>query len=166
MTHGAAGFRVRVPAPDEAEAIARVRNITWRATYGHLLPASFYDHHAFEQNTALWRSILGRPPQTLRVRVAEIEGGIVGFASAGDPIGDDAPVRALQLHTLYVLPEHHGCGAGQALFDAVVGAEPAQLWVAEDNPRAHTFYRRNGFRPDGAETVLPGTTLVEVRLVR
>ena len=50
-----------------------------------------------------------------------------------------------------MLRRHHGSGAGQALLDAVVGSEPCQLWVARENPRAHRFYRRNGFVPDGTE---------------
>lgn len=48
-----------------------------------------------------------------------------------------------------------------------MGDGPAQLWVARDNPRAYAFYRRNGFRPDGAEQVMPEAEgFVEVRLVR
>ena len=50
----------------------------------------------------------------------------------------------------------------------VGGDEPAYLWVAEDNPRAHRFYTRNGFALDGATHTEPflGETLTEVRFVR
>ncbi|SNV21999.1 Uncharacterised protein [Rhodococcus rhodochrous] len=47
-------------------------------------------------------------------------------AIAGDPIGDDAPVRALRLHTLYVLPGHRGCGAGQALVEVRLVRRPCR----------------------------------------
>ena len=68
---------------------------------------------------------------------------------------------------LYVLREHHGSGAGQALLDAVLGEEPAQLWVAEANPRAIRFYERNGFRADGATLTDPAVEdLREIRMVR
>ena len=63
----------------------------------------------------------------------------------------------------------HGTGIGQRLFDAVVdGEEQLYLWVAEDNPRAHRFYARNGFQLDGAAHTEPflGETLTEVRFVR
>jgi len=66
-----------------------------------------------------------------------------------------------------VLPEHHGTGTGQALLDVVVPPGPAQVWVAEENPRARRFYARNGFEPDGprhADTRFGG--IVEIRLVR
>ncbi|WP_253260964.1 GNAT family N-acetyltransferase [Rhodococcus ruber] len=161
-----ARFHVREPEPADAEAIARVQVATWQATYGSLLPSSYFDATALEQRTAMWRSVLNglhRPP---RLRVAETHGDIVGFAAAGPPIEDDDPVRDLQLYTLYLLPEHHGSGAGQLLLDAVLVGEPAQLWVAEDNPRAHSFYRRNGFMPDGTEKIFPHAPLVAVRLVR
>jgi ribosomal protein S18 acetylase RimI-like enzyme len=157
---------VRPPESRDAEAIARVLVVTWRATYGHLLPPSYYDDTAFEQRTAMWRSIIDAARPLPRLRVAELDGEVVGFAAAGEPIDDDAPVRELQLYTLYLLPEHHGSGAGQALLEAVLGGDRAQLWVAADNPRAHRFYRRNGFVPDGAVKNYPGTSLVEVRLVR
>jgi len=40
---------------------------------------------------------------------------------------------------------------GIPVFDAVVDAdEQLYLWVADDNPRAHRFYVRNGFALDGA----------------
>ena len=60
-------------------------------------------------------------------------------------------------------------GIGQKLFDAAVAdGEPVYLWVADDNPRAHRFYQRNGFALDGASHTEPflGETLTEVRFVR
>lgn len=78
-----------------------------------------------------------------------------------------APVRDAELHALYVLPQHHGTGAGHALLDAAVAPGPAQVWVAEQNPRAQRYSARNGFEPDGprhADARLGG--IVEIRLVR
>jgi hypothetical protein len=68
---------------------------------------------------------------------------------------------------LYVLGYFHGSGAGQSLPEAVLGKETAQLWVAQDNPRAHRFHRRNGFLPDGIEKINDHTNdLREVRMIR
>jgi GNAT superfamily N-acetyltransferase len=90
----------------------------------------------------------------------------VGLALAGPSTGRTSP-RALELQILYVLKSAHGTGAGQALLDAVIGDRPAQLWVAEDNPRANAFYRRNRFVPDGARIVdAEANNMVEIRLVR
>jgi GNAT superfamily N-acetyltransferase len=100
------------------------------------------------------------------VVVAEVAGEVVGFAQAV-PSRDDPPVRPLELTVLYLRAAQHGSGLGQELLDAVVGDQPASLWVAEQNPRARRFYERNGFTSDGAREVLESWEgLVEVRLVR
>ena len=39
------------------------------------------------------------------------------------------------------------------------------LWVAQDNPRAQAFYRRNGFIPNGTRKVVEdweGITLIQM----
>lgn len=159
------GFRLRVPAAADASAIARVHVATWRATYGHLIAESFFDDDALRRRETMWRAILVGQDSARRLVVAEVDGAIVGFAHAGSPLGAH-PVRGLQLYTLYVLPAHHGSGVGQALLDAVLGDEAAELWVARDNPRALGFYRRNGFGPDGATADDAATGLAGLRLVR
>ena len=100
---------------------------------------------------------------------AALSGGeIVGFVGSGPARDRDAP-RARELYFIYLLDAFHGTGTGQRLFDAAVDAgEELYLWVAEDNPRAHRFYTRNGFTLDGASHTEPflGETLTEVRFVR
>ncbi|WP_246036749.1 GNAT family N-acetyltransferase [Cellulomonas telluris] len=88
------------------------------------------------------------------VTVAEVAGTVVGiaFADLGRRVGEHPPVRDRELYLLYVLAAHHGTGVGQALLDVVVLPRhvPAQVWVAEHNPRARRFYARNDLLPDGA----------------
>ena len=45
---------------------------------------------------------------------------------------------------------------------------PSCLWVAAENARAHSFYKRNGYAADGHEQdqEVLGEELHEVRLVR
>jgi len=103
-----------------------------------------------------------------RMRAALVDGEIVGFVGSGPAREDDAP-RARELYFIYLLDQFHGTGIGQQLFDAAVDeGEELYLWVAEDNPRAHRFYARNGFALDGASHVEPflGEELTEVRFVR
>jgi hypothetical protein len=42
--------------------------------------------------------------------------------------------------------------------------ESVALWVADPNPRAHAFYRKHGFVPDGTMQVEDGVR--EIRMVR
>jgi ribosomal protein S18 acetylase RimI-like enzyme len=104
--------------------------------------------------------------------VALLNETVIGFANAGDAVGPDAehgvpPARPLHVFSIYLRASAHGVGTGQALLDAVVGDEPAQLWVLRGNARAIAFYRRNGFTFDGAEYADPADPgLVELRMVR
>jgi GNAT superfamily N-acetyltransferase len=158
---------LRPATPADAARCAYVHHTAWVETYSAVLPASFWQTATLESLTERWTGWLdaGTP-----VTVAQSDGEIVGFAIAGParPVGDHAPARDAELYALYVLAAHHGTGAGQALLDAVLPAgSPAQLWVARDNPRARSFYARNGFDPDGATFAdAHFADLPEVRLVR
>lgn len=90
--------------------------------------------------------------------------GVIGFAAVR-PTDEDDAVRPEELTMLSLLAEAHGSGAGQILLDAALADRSASLWVAADNPRAHTFSRRNGFVPDGVESTF-GPVGATVRRVR
>lgn len=159
-------FRIRPAVPGDALGCARVHHTAWVETYSSLLPVSHWETGTLEgreQNWLRWAS------GSLPVTVAELDGEIVGFAMAGTArrIGEHAPVRDHELFSLYVLAAYHGSGAGQALLETALHADaPAQLWVAEENPRARRFYERNGFTPDGARFLDESLDLAEIRLVR
>lgn len=156
------------PNPDEAlvEALARVHVDGWREAYGHLLSAKFYGEEALASRRAMWRSLLAHESVGERVRIARDAGStVVGFAITGS--SRDADLGCRELYALYIRAAHYGSGAGQALLDAVLGTQPASLWVAADNPRARRFYEKNGFRTDGAAKDDPEAEgLTEVRMVR
>jgi ribosomal protein S18 acetylase RimI-like enzyme len=65
-----------------------------------------------------------------------------------------------------VLAAEHGTGAGGGLLAAVIGNDHAGLWVADPNPRAQAFYRKHGFRPDGARKHDRDLDIDEIRMVR
>jgi GNAT superfamily N-acetyltransferase len=163
-------FRVvnlRTATLSDAAAVARVHHTTWVTTYGAILPPEFWATATLERRTSTWERWLANGAAPV---VAEIDGEVVGIAMAGDAVEQDhiLPVRGRQLYLLYVLAAYHGTGVGQALLDAVVPpGTGAQLWVAEDNPRARRFYERNGFVMEGARVVDSSTAdLAEVRMVR
>jgi ribosomal protein S18 acetylase RimI-like enzyme len=163
-------FRVvnlRTATLSDAAAVARVHHTTWVTTYGAILPPEFWATATLERRTSTWERWLANGAAPV---VAEVGGEVVGIAMAGDAVEQDdvLPVRGRQLYLLYVLAAYHGTGVGQALLDAVVPpGTGAQLWVAEDNPRARRFYERNGFAMEGARVVDASTAdLAEVRMVR
>ncbi len=151
----------------DAEALGRVHATCWHETYDHLISTAALENVSPKRLAELWTHWAQQGPD-FRMVAALSNGEIVGFAGSGPARDRDAP-RNRELYFIYLLSAFHSTGTGQKLFDAVVGAEDSiYLWVAEDNPRAHRFYTRNGFTLDGATHTEPflGETLTEVRFVR
>lgn len=151
----------------DAEALGRVHATCWHETYDHLISTATLENVSARRLAELWTHWMNQGPEYLQF-AALVDGEIVGFVGSGPARDDDAP-RPRELYFIYLLDAHHGTGIGQQLFDAAVPfPEESYLWVAEDNPRAHRFYARNGFTLDGASHVEPflGESLTEVRFVR
>ena len=163
---------VREAVTSDAEGVARAHVDSWRETYYGVLDDRFFSEDALTRRLRFWTHYLSLQPRPGRMSVAVQGQRIVGFANAGDAVGPDAehgfpPARPLHLFSIYLLAVAHGGGAGQALHDAVVGTEPAQLWVLRGNARAIAFYKRNGFAFDGIEYTDPADpNLVELRMAR
>lgn len=51
--------------------------------------------------------------------------------------------------SLYVAAAYRGTGLTSTLLTRAIGEKPAQLWVFQDNPRAHAFYAKHGFGYQG-----------------
>ncbi|MBS7566712.1 GNAT family N-acetyltransferase [Mucilaginibacter sp. Bleaf8] len=74
----------------------------------------------------------------------------LNFGQAQTEIKDN---KALEIERIYVLKEYHGQSVGQLLYDTAMqvatqnGATYVWLGVWEENPRAISFYKKNGFVP-------------------
>ena len=154
---------VRRATVEDADGIARVHIQAWRETYSRLVEPGELDELSVVRRAERWRLVIGTDVQ---VWVALVGEEIVGFASAVSR--DEQSARPRELESLYLLAEHHGSGAGQALLEASLGDAPAFLFVAGDNPRAIRFYERNGFEFDGASEEYPlvRTPITSLRMAR
>jgi ribosomal protein S18 acetylase RimI-like enzyme len=162
---------IRTPVLADAAAIARVQIDAWRETYTGHMPEEFWNEDSYQRRLGMWNHVLGPDGPPGARAVAERDGTIVGFATAGSSDSNDArnghePARDFALYAIYLMASEHGSGLGQQLLDAVAGTRPAQLWVMRGNDRAIAFYRRNGFEPDGVEVTDDRLGVVEVRMVR
>jgi len=60
-------------------------------------------------------------------------------------------IKSLEIERIYVLKEFHGKNVGQLLYQKAIqraqetGADSVWLGVWEENPRAISFYKKNGF---------------------
>jgi GNAT superfamily N-acetyltransferase len=159
---------VRRATLEDAAEVARVQVATWHEAYTGRMPQSILDALDVQESRERWHRIMKAASDRSApggVWLAERDGSAVGFAAAG--VSRDIPV-GWHLYAIYLLAEHHGSGAGQALLDAAIGQDPASLWILEDNPRARAFYERNGFRADGRvqDDDQWGESVREVRMVR
>ncbi len=160
------GFLIRAPRQDEAAVIADLHLRTWAEAYADKFPPSAWGEESRVNRLAMWESICSRPGPDMRVAVAEAEGELIGFAGVGRNM-DEPPSRDRQIWFIYLLARRQGSGAGQALLDEVLGEAPASLWVLEDNPRAKSFYARNGFAEDGTrQSTGYADSGDEIRMVR
>lgn len=158
---------VRQARADDAGAMARIHWQSWQETYRGLMADEILDHPGFvERRERFWAAALTDERFSAnRVAIAERDGEPVGIAMAG-PAQDPDAHWPVQLFVLYVLAADHGTGAGLGLLEAVIGNGHAALWVADPNPRAQAFYRKHGFRPDGARLRDPDLGIEEIRMVR
>lgn len=159
---------VRAAVSDDIEGMARVHVDSWAETYRGLMPDELLDApDLVDRRRQLWRTVLDdEHRQTHACAVAEQDGRIVGIAMSG-PSSDDDRADELQLFVLYTYRVVQGSGAGRGLLDAVVDPGTAcHLWVADPNPRAQAFYRKNGFVPDGSVKTDEYDGVREIRMVR
>lgn len=150
----------------DAEALGRVHAQCWHETYDHLISTAALERVSPRRMAELWTHWASQGDEYHQY-VALVDGEVIGFVGSGPARDEDAP-RERELYFLYMLAAYHGTGIGQQLFDAACDERPGYLWVADDNPRAHGFYTRNGFTRDGAQQVQQflGEDILEVRLVR
>jgi GNAT superfamily N-acetyltransferase len=157
---------IRPAIPKDAPEMARVHVASWQETYRGVISDETLDDPEFRSKRERFWTIALTDERFAhhRIAVAECGGQLIGIAQSAPPTDADAS-WSRQLNVLYVLASAHATGAGVGLLDAVISqSETAALWVADPNPRAHAFYRKNGFIPDGSSK--EGDGIKEIRMVR
>lgn len=84
---------------------------------------------------------------------ANLNNEVIGYLKVnfGDSQTELKDSKALEIERIYVSKEFHGKSVGQLLYDKAIeiakqkNAEYVWLGVWEENPRAISFYRKNGF---------------------
>jgi GNAT superfamily N-acetyltransferase len=157
---------IRPATPKDAPEMARVHVASWQETYRGVISDETLDDPEFRSKRERFWTIALTDERFAhhRIAVAECGGQLIGIAQSAPPTDADTS-WSRQLNVLYVLASAHATGAGVGLLDAVISqSETAALWVADPNPRAHAFYRKNGFIPDGSSK--EGDGIKEIRMVR
>jgi len=152
----------RTATVHDAEALAELGTATFVATFGHLYQPG--DLEIFLQNHTpdVWAKELA--DTAFAVRVAELDGKLVGYAKLGPPhLPFEPRGEAAELRQLYVLEEMKGQGVAHALIEWVIDrardrrADHLYLSVFTDNHRARRFYEKLGFEQEGTYAFMVGT---------
>lgn len=93
------------------------------------------------------------------------DGMVIGLATAGATRDQDRATD-WELYSINVTAEQQGSGLADDLIGHTAGATDTTVWVRRENARAQAFYRRHGFRVEGATTVDGTTGVCEIRMVR
>ena len=163
---------IRPAHVQDAEAIADVHASSWRQAYTGVVAEEYLAGLDVPARAAWWREQLASGAPGLSVWVAQEEGRVIGFASLGPSIDEDAERTTMQIYTIYLEPASWGHGVARELMRTILAevpeGAPVTLWVLAANARAAHFYRRNGFIADGVERLetIGGEQYREVRYIR
>lgn len=159
---------VRSPVIEDATAMAKVHVETWQETYQGTMPDEIlFAPDSLQRRERMWNSLLaGGTSGKFTIAIAEPDRQLVGIAMSG-PSDDEDRQGESELFVLYTYESIHGRGAGAQLLEAVVApGKSVSLWVGDPNPRAHAFYRKMGFAPDGSSNTDDDDGVTEIRMIR
>lgn len=143
-------WRIRAAGPADGDALALVGAATFLESFAGILDgAALLAHCQTQQTPAVFAAYLAKGAQAWLV---EVEPGHapVGYALLTAPELEAARDGDIELKRIYLLSRFHGMGMAQALMDTVQQAAAQDhtrllLGVKDDNHRALSFYRRQGF---------------------
>ena len=147
---------IRNATLSDAEAISRITAITFPMACHSDTPQADVDSYIASYLTVEnFRDLMALSATT--VFVALFDANIVGYTLLSDEeLPNQIEVnKPLALRRIYILPEFHGTGVGDALINHAINAAVSHgydcLWlgVAPDNQRALAFYRKHAFRSIG-----------------
>ena len=158
---------IRDAGLDDADRLGAAHMVAAEEAYGHYFPTEFMKRNTAERRTHMWTETLSAAEPKPRVVVAERGEQIIGFGAFGPARDSDAPATN-ELWRLDVLSPAYGAGLANLMLDTLDPARsPSYLWVMEANHRAIGFYRRHGYRADGAvEHLKLIDNLTKIRMVR
>ncbi|WP_223701562.1 GNAT family N-acetyltransferase [Sutcliffiella deserti] len=137
-------INIRLATIDDANAIAKVHVDSWKTTYKGLVEESVLDSLSYKNRKTLWDTVIGQGYEKSCVYVAENNGDIVGFVSAG-PERTGKYGKIGELHAIYLLEDYHKQGIGKKLCSKVVefliqkNYQSMLVWVLAENP-SRDFY--------------------------
>jgi GNAT superfamily N-acetyltransferase len=140
-------FAIRLAHVEDAQSIVNVQSHMWALTYADVMDENYLKSRAERENERVQKMKERLLSIETPIFVAEIDGDIVGFVSAGPECTGQFDA---QIYSLYVHDQYHGIGIGQALFSRVSTLFHAQgkksliIWSLVENPYRGFYLRMGG----------------------
>ena len=151
----------RIATAADAETLAELGARTFIHTFGHLYEQEDLEIFLRNHSPENWVKELNDP--AFEVRVAELDGAMVGYVKLGPPhLPFEPRGEAAELRQLYVVEEMKGQGIADDLIHWVIDrardkrADYLYLSVFTENHRARRFYERYRFEPEGTYAFMVG----------
>lgn len=162
--------RLRPASPADADLLALVGAATFLEAFTWMLPGVDIAAHCAKNHTPdAYRACFAHPKTRITLAVTG-QDAPVGYAMLCQPelpsiatFPADIELKRIYLFSRFRLAEIDGVRAGQALMNAAIadahalGCGRLLLGTHENNLRAISFYRRNGFRDAGKRTFIVGS---------
>lgn len=143
----------------------------WNISYTEVLPIDLVRSMTPARAASLWSHVLAQSgPDEVMVAEAAVGPprllGVTRWTVATGALHEGV------VQSLYVAPSAQGQGVGSLLLTEASrallqrGATTARLWVFRDNTPAISFYRHQGWHPDGATRSQAEFDQPEIRLAR
>jgi ribosomal protein S18 acetylase RimI-like enzyme len=158
---------IRYATVEDAPAIAAIHVQAWQTAYAGIVPTDYLAGLSVQDKTEFWEQQLAVNLGAVLVSVRN--GKLVGWASGGACRDADGK-GGFEIYAIYVAPDYWRRGIGRELMkeveDALSPCSGITLWVLRENQSAIGFYRKLGYKSDGAEksVLLGGAKLSELRL--
>ncbi|MCK8060524.1 MULTISPECIES: GNAT family N-acetyltransferase [unclassified Fusibacter] len=161
-------FTIRLAKREDARAIIEVNLKTWESAYKNIVDDAFIQKRwtDFEDTVANYETRLSEDDSI--VFVAEIDGRIIGFATAGE---DRLGKYDGELYAIYLLPEFQGNGIGHALYNRIEMLFKAQgkknmiIWSLKANPHRGFYVRMGGVKKEEKDITIGEQVLREIGYV-
>jgi L-amino acid N-acyltransferase YncA len=164
---------IREATPGDEWRMAEIHVAAWRSAYAGIMPQEQLDSLDTQQKVDQWRHALEQAGKGVYL-VAVVDGTVEGFAVFGPARDQDLnDAQAVEIVSININPSAWRTGVGTALIQAMFrrfdtdGYRYAYLWVATQNTRARSFYKRHGFSREGSVKADSKHSMIEeLRFVR
>jgi GNAT superfamily N-acetyltransferase len=135
---------IRLAKKGDEASIAKVHVDSWKTTYKGIVDDSYLESLSYDNRQKMWETAIEGGYEKGCLFVAEVDGDIVGFASAGPERTKKYEVDG-ELYAIYILQSYQKKGIGKALYSKVreflneIGNKSMLVWVLTDNP-SRNFY--------------------------